>query len=395
MPARVAMRSIPRSAKLAPSDSSASVASSTAAWTAARLAVVGVSRLPSVVIAADPTSVDRVSKVWRWLVSETIPRMTRHRSLPAAACLATVVVALAFAGGLAAPPAAHALTVGIGEQRPQFVSSTAFQRTRIGRARILVAWDAINSTWQRAALDQWFTAVQGAGITPLVTFGKSRTSPDTLPTPERYRSAINAFRARYPRVNEFSTWNEANACGERTCRRAPLVAAYWRQLRLACPGCTVLAADLVDAPNIGTWVRDFRRAASMPPTRWGLHNYLDANRFTTTFTRATLTAIGSGARLWLTETGGLVDRRNSSPTRIPEGFEHAARATGYLFDTIRRVSGRIQRIYFYNWIADPPPSTWDSAFLNQHLGERRSYNVLRDRLSRLARAGILTGRLSP
>ena len=67
--------------------------------------------------------------------------------------------------------------------------------------------------------------------------------------------------------------------------------------------------------------------------------------------------------------------------------------TGFLFDTMRRVSGRIQRIYFYNWIADPPPFTWDSAFLSSHLGERRSYRVLRDRLAKLARAGLLTGRL--
>ena len=197
-------------------------------------------------------------------------------------------------------------------------------------------------------------AVRAARLTPLVTISKSRESPDNLPTPAVYRRAIDEFRARYPWVREFSAWNEANACGERTCRRAPLVAAYWRQLRLACPGCTVLAADLVDAPNIGSWVRDFRRAATMPPTRWGLHNYLDANRFRTTYTRAALSAIGPSARLWLTETGGLVDRRNASPTQIPEGFVHAANATGYLFDTIRRVSSRIQRIYFYDWIAPRP-----------------------------------------
>ena len=300
---------------------------------------------------------------------------------------------LACSAGLAELPAARAITIGVADQRPQFVTTRAFQRTRIGRARILVGWNAVTVGWQRAELDRWFSAVRAAGVTPLVSFGKSRASPDNIPTPERYRSAINTFRARYPWVREFSTWNEANACGERTCRRASLVAAYWRQLRLACPGCTVLAADLVDAPNIGSWVRDFRRAASMPPTRWGLHDYLDANRFQTGYTRAALAAIGARARLWLTETGGLVDRNNNSTTKIPQGFRHAANVTGFLFDTMRRVSGRIQRIYFYDWIADPPPFTWDSAFLNARLGERRAYRVLRDRLSRLARAGLLTGRL--
>lgn len=304
--------------------------------------------------------------------------------------LAVVVLAVLTMGATA--PRAQALTVGVAEQRPAFVTTSAFERTRIGHVRLFVGWNAVEVGWQRTELDTWLRAVRAAGLTPLVTISKSRENPANLPTPGRYRRAIDEFRRRWPWVREFSAWNEANACGERTCRRAPLVAAYWRQLRLACPGCTVLAADLVDAPNIGTWVREFRRAASTPPTRWGLHNYLDANRFRTTYTRAALAAIGPKARLWLTETGGLVDRRNASPTPIPEGFQHAANATGYLFDTIRRESSRIQRIYFYHWIAPARPFTWDSAFLNQHLGERRAYRVLRDRLARLGRAGILTGR---
>lgn len=306
--------------------------------------------------------------------------------------LAAVVSVLLVPAALGAPPPARAVTIGVAEQQPSFTTSSAFQRTRIGHVRIFVGWDAVTVGWQRTQLDAWFGAVRSAGLTPLVTIAKSRETPDDLPTPERYRAAIDAFRARYPWVREFSSWNEANACGERTCRRARLVAAYWRQLRLACPGCTVLAADLVDAPNLSAWVRDFRRAASMPPTRWGLHNYLDANRYRTTYTRAALAAIGSGARLWLSETGGLVARRNGSTTRIPEGFQHAANATGFLFDTIRRLSTRIQRIYFYDWIAEPQPTSWDSAFLNSHRGERRAYAVLRDRLAKLGRAGILTGR---
>lgn len=381
MPARFAIRSMPRSAKLAPSSSSASVASSTAAWTAARFAVVGVSRRPSVVIGAS-----------LYLSACPAPAPASVGGSMRPIRLAAVVPALLALAALGAPAPARAITIGVAEQQPSFTTSVAFERTRIGHVRIFVGWDAIDSDWQRAELDAWFGAVRAAGLTPLVTISKSRMAPDDLPTPERYRAAIEALRARFPWVREFSSWNEANSCGERTCRRAKLVAAYWRQLRLACPGCTVLAADLVDAPNLTAWVRDFRRAATMPPTRWGLHNYLDANRYRTTYTRAALTAIGSGARLWLTETGGLVDRRNASTTRIPEGFQHAANATGFLLDTIRRVSPRIQRIYFYDWIAPAPPFTWDSAFLSSRLDERRAYRVLRDRLAKLGRAGILTGR---
>lgn len=297
------------------------------------------------------------------------------------------------AAALAAPAAAPAVTIGVADQRPLLFSNASFQRTLIGHARILVAWDALRTDWQRDALDAWLADARAAGITPLVTFGKSRTRPDDLPTPERYADAVSAFRARYPFVREFSAWNEANACGERTCRRAKLVAAYYRQLRIACPGCTLLAADLIDQPNLGDWAREFRRNATVQPTRWGLHNYLDANRFSTRFTRQALDA--TRGQLWLTETGGLVDRNNASTTPIPQGFTHAADATDYVFGPVRRLSGRIQRIYFYNWVANPPPFTWDSGFVNHRFQERRAYPVLRDWLARLARAGLLTGRRRP
>ena len=308
-----------------------------------------------------------------------------HLRLLAAAVVAAVL--------LGAPTAASAVTIGVADQRSLFLTNSSFQRTLIGHARILVAWDAMTIDAQRAELDTWFAAAQAAGVTPLVTFGKSRAHPDDLPTPERYAAVVRAFRARYPRVREFSTWNEANSCGERTCRRARLVAAYYRRLRIACPGCTLLASDLVDQPNAGEWAREFRRAATVQPTRWGLHNYLDVNRYTTSYTRQVLAA--TQGQLWLTETGGLVDRNNASTTPIPQGFTHAAMATDFLLRTMRRLSGRIQRIYVYNWVANAPGFSWDSGIVNHRFGERRSYRVLRDWLSRLARAGILTGRRRP
>jgi hypothetical protein len=303
----------------------------------------------------------------------------------------TLALPATLAAALAVAAPAGAVTVGVGHQHAALFSDSSFERTRIGHARILVPWNAVRSPWQRPGLDAWFAAARAAGVTPLVTFGKSRTTPGDLPTPERYAAAIRDFRERYPWVREFSTWNEANSCGERTCRRARLVAAWWRQLRIACPGCTVLAADLVDQPNAGDWAREFRRNARMEPTRWGLHNYIDVNRFSTTYTRRVLAA--TRGRLWLTETGGLVRRRNRSTTRIPEGLAHAPIATDYLFRKLRRVSGRIQRIYLYHWTADPPPASWDSAVLNHHGQERRSYAVLRGWLAALRRAGKLTGRL--
>ena len=145
---------------------------------------------------------------------------------------------------------ASKLTVGIAEQQPDFFSQPLFERTEIHHARLLVGWNAMYTKWQREEADRWLSAAQAAGVTPLVSFGHSRTNRRELPSTERFARAFKAFHERYPWVTTFATWNEANHCGEPTCRHPESVAAYWRQIRLACPGCRVLAAELLDAPNL-------------------------------------------------------------------------------------------------------------------------------------------------
>ena len=118
---------------------------------------------------------------------------------------------------------------------------------------------------------------------------------------------FRAFRERYPWVNNFATWNEANHCGEPTCHRPALVAAYWRKLRLECQRCKILAAELLDMPNMVTWANRFRRHAFDEPAAWGLHNYVEANRFKSDRLRSLLRNVEGS--VWLTEVGGLVKRR--------------------------------------------------------------------------------------
>jgi hypothetical protein len=305
-------------------------------------------------------------------------------------------LALAIAACALAPAAASAkaqpITIGVAEQSPSLFTNPSFQATRIGTARIFVAWDAVLDPAQRAPLDQWFAAAKADGDAPLVTFSVSRVKRHTLPTTAQFTAMFKVFHARYPWVKAYSTWNEANSCGSLTCNKAKQVEQWWRAIRVACVGCTVLAADLVDSPNIASWVKAFRHATTTAPKVWGLHNYIDVNRRSTKYTRETLKAIGSAA-LWLDETGGIVSRHNKSTLKLPQGFTHAANATAYLFSTIRRISPRIQRIYLYDWFADKPPTTWDSAFLSNKGVPRHSYTVLRQWLTRLASAGDLTGRL--
>jgi hypothetical protein len=293
------------------------------------------------------------------------------------AVLAVLLAALA----VAAP--ASALTIGIGDQKPDMFSDPRFQDSGIRFARRAVAWDSLTSPGQTAALDEWLNAARAAHVTPLISFTHSSTNRRQLPSPERLLYEFRRFRARYPWVTEFATWNEANHCGEPTCHRPELVAAYWRKLRRQCPKCTILGAEVLDMPNMTSWVKAFRRAAKVEPRYWGLHNYIDANRLRTTGTRRLLKATGH-ALIWFTETGGIVSRTNRRKVTFPESASHAAIATRFVFDDLVPLSRRITRVYLYHWNSEPGPKTWDSALIGPTGKPRPAFRVLERELAALA-----------
>jgi hypothetical protein len=286
----------------------------------------------------------------------------------------------ALLGVLAAPSAAGALTVGIADNKPDMFSDARFEQSGVQHARLSVGWDALSSPWQAQQIDDWLEAARAANVTPLISFGHSRTERRRLPTPERFLFEFRRFRAKYPWVREFATWNEANHCGEPTCHRPHLVAAYYRQLRRECPECKILAAEVLDMPNMVAWVRSFKRSAREEPRYWGLHNYIDANRRRTTGTRRMLHAVKG--QVWFTETGGIVWRKNRGKVPFPESPAHAASATSFLFDRLVPLSRRVTRVYIYHWNVEGQPGTWDSALFDPAGHARPAYRVVARVLAR-------------
>ena len=295
-----------------------------------------------------------------------------------------VVLLGALAAGLAAGAAAPALalTVGIADNKPDMFGDPRFHAAGVRFARLSVGWDALSSPWQVAEIDTWLGAARAANVEPLVSFGHSRTNRRSLPTPERFLFEFRRFRARYPWVEEYAAWNEANHCGEPTCHRPRLVAAYYRNMRRECPDCRILAAEVLDTPNMVRWVRAFRRAAHEEPRYWGLHNYVDANRRRTRGTRRLLRAVKG--LVWFTETGGIVARHNPHRITFPESAHHAAVATRFVFRRLARLSRRATRVYIYQWNAGPPPATWDSGLVGPTGRLRPAYFVVARALGRQA-----------
>ena len=290
--------------------------------------------------------------------------------------LLAVLVAL-VASCLSAAPASAAPVVGFGEQDPSIFSDARWRDLDSPYVRVIVAWDALHFSWQRSEIDGYMRQAQAAGAKVLVGFGHSREQArrDVLPSATRYRQEFQRFRKRYPFLTEFITWNEANHCSQPTCTRPDVAARYYNQARKACPTCKILAPSVLDSSRMPDWVRRFERVATGKPPTWGLHNYIDANRFRTTGTKAMLRA--TKGKIWLTETGGIVDRANGSPIKFAKGTRHAAKAMDWLFKRLVPLSSRIQRVYVYHWSpAVRKDATWDSAVLDKRGRARPAFKVV-------------------
>jgi hypothetical protein len=291
---------------------------------------------------------------------------------------------------LATASAAHAArqpAIGIGEQKVGMFSDPRWQSLRLRDVRYVAPWDALRDPHQRRLLDGWMAAARASGARVLLGFAhslRSRRLARTLPTPRAFEREFVRFRARYPDVRDWIVWNEANHPFSLTANRPRRAARFFDAVARNCARCRVVAADVLDVSGMAEWVSAFERHAHAQVRIWGLHNYVDANRFTSTGTRALLSVTGRG-KVWFTETGGQVLRREYKRGRVTREFRysrrHAARATLHAL-RLARLSRRIARVYLYHWRAPFPVTNWDSALIGPRGEARRSYHVLKRELRR-------------
>jgi hypothetical protein len=298
-----------------------------------------------------------------------------------ARALATLVLVLATAASAEASPP----VIGIGEQKPGMFTNKHYERLGLRHARYIAPWDALRDERQREKLDAWMDAARASNTRVLLGFERSlrsRRLSRTLPTDVQFAREFRRFRARYPDVRDWLVWNEANHPFSLTANRPRRAARYFGIVARNCPGCNVVAADVLDVRGMTSWIRRFQRYASETPRIWGLHNYGDTNRLKTTGTQALL-RITKG-QVWFTETGGLVVRREYAGTTVTREFRytqrHAARSTRHVFD-LACVSRRIRRVYLYHWQAPERVTNWDSAFLGPRGHLRPAYRTLRRQLA--------------
>ena len=277
--------------------------------------------------------------------------------------------------------------VGIADQGTSVFAHPLYGKLRVGRiSRLVVSYDAVmRRTDEMVNVDSWLGAVDAAGVQPLISFNASRgcfTSKGTyakrricrLPSVKRFGKAFRAFRKRYPQVRVYSPWNEINHISQPTARNPRRAAQFTNLVRRRCKRCTVVAADVLDQPGVGRYLRRMKRHLKGRPRLWGLHNYQDANDYTTDGTREVLKAVKG--RIWLTETGGIVKLGKHRPYNP----RRAAKAVRHMFRLGRRFK-RVKRIYIYNWTGgDPKTIRFDAGLTNLRGGARPAYKVVRNYL---------------
>jgi polysaccharide biosynthesis protein PslG len=310
------------------------------------------------------------------------------------ACSAVVIVSAPSTGASTGQARlAGRVPFGMGDQNPAVFYDPRFIWLGIRSARVLVPWDATRHHGDLVRAEQWLNAARAAGVEPLVAFDHSTNHENLLPSLSSYAGAVRAFMRHFRWVNHYQPWNEENQGGQPTSHNPARAAQYFNWLNGACHKCAVTAADLLDGPSMVGWLQTFLKYAHGPQI-WGLHPYFELHRGGS-LQLDELERMVHG-QIWLTEAGLPMWRFTRSDNRFQyTSMSEQVNAVKRLMALMRR-SGRITRIYYYQWRAPTSLSTslsqlrhhrhvvatWDSGLLNPDCSVRPTFKVVAQALGR-------------
>jgi hypothetical protein len=317
--------------------------------------------------------------------------MFRRTALP---CLLLAVLALA----VPSMASAASYTVGVSDQQASTFTNPLFAPLKMKVARYITPYDVLKDPVEKAKLDSWLTAARAAKQETLVSFEHSRRGSlyKHTPSASEYRSAMVAFKKKYNgKVQDISPWNEVNVCQaagrtegqpSKICKSstgAKIVAGYYKTARSVFKGKKIVGIDILDGFNVGgavSYLKKFKQYARPLPKYWGIHNYSDTNRGSTSRTSRLLKTIGSrSAQIWLTETGGQLKLRGKD-----YGQAKAAKALECMFSMPKKFK-QIKRLYVYQFNGAPPANDFDAGLIGTDNTKRLGYSVVQKRKSATCR----------
>jgi len=284
------------------------------------------------------------------------------------------------------------IRVGISDQSVAMFDHPDFRAAKFKRTRYFVRWDLMRHESERRQVRSYVLRARREGISVFLHLSTDdfRIKRARLPSVREYRTQVRRLVPYFRRlgVREFGAWNEVNHASQPTYRSATRAADFFREMYRAvkgrCRSCTVVGLDVLDQPGVERYMRSFFRHLSPTYRRRltivGLHNYGDVNRRRTRYTRAVIRqahAYNRRARVWLTETGGIVKFGRS----FPYSPSRAASRLSTMFSLANRYrrSG-IERLYIYNWTGAPRDARFDAGLTGPDGTPREGYRYLRRKL---------------
>jgi hypothetical protein len=298
----------------------------------------------------------------------------------------------------AIPASASAYSVGISDQQPSTFINPMYQPLKLKVARVITPYDVTREPAEKARLDQWIHNAKLARQTILISFEHSRlpSKYNKAPSVSAYTSALKAFKKKYGSKFDISPWNEVNVCQakgrqegqpSKICKSATgpkLVAQYYSAARKTFPGRKIVALDILDGFNVGgavSYLRKFKHYVKGTPRYWGIHNYSDTNRGSTSRTSRLIREIGNRkAEVWLTETGGQLRLRGKDV-----GEAKAAKALKCMFSMPKKFK-QVKRLYIYQFNGADQSNDFDAGLINPDNTPREGYAVVQKRKSATCRA---------
>jgi hypothetical protein len=299
---------------------------------------------------------------------------------------------LLLASLVVAPAAEAKYRVGVGEQSPAMYDSARWQSLHLKRSRYMVPWNWNKSASVRSEVLAYMNRAHAAGQQVLVAFtarrgcynGKryAKKKACRAPSAAAYRASFRTFDNAFPWVRTYSAWNEVNHVSQPTYRKPGLAVRYYEVLRRDARSrkFRVMAADMLDTSNLGSYLRAFKRRAKGHPRLWGLHNYQDVNYKTSGDTRRMLRTVPG--EVWLTETGGIVRFAGSRLRKYSP--KRAADRTKYMFKLAAKyqrkragMRSKITQLFVYTWFGEARGARFDAGLVNPNGTPRKAYAIVR------------------
>lgn len=315
---------------------------------------------------------------WRWLVL--------------VGALAGLLVAVS---GASASATTRVKSIGISDETSDMFTNPHLNnllgQLGTGSVRLVLPWDVhVHHNPRERYWNNWLNAAHAQHYDILVVFSRSDARHGRnarIPSSREYYKAVRTFVKQHPYVQNYCTWNEANLSTQEMAGRPQTVASYYKELRKAAAGRRVMVTDLVAAPPIRgrlipaeTYARRVNHVRGVNGRLWGLHDYTDAGRHQTTWTRRAMH--GMPGEVWLDETGGMVHRPRpgSGPYKYAYSVNAQYGAMRYLFTHLATIH-RVTRVYIYEFINGSNRRDWDSALLRPERGStpeqvRPAYGVV-------------------